>query len=239
MELAVLGTLIVLALIDGTSLGTLGIPLWLTLQPGVRVRTVAVYLLAIAAFYWVVGLVLLGGAITVLGSILEATEGKPRLWAQLILGIALFALAFVVDPIGGRKERPQRQERGRLGRLKARVGGEGLTARTAAWLAIGAATIELATMLPYLAAIGLLADAAPGAGISAGVLLGYCAVMVLPAAILLGVRALAERRAAGLLAWVQAWVERHSAEAVGLVLILAGLYLGGGAAQELKLFGAA
>lgn len=239
MELAVIGTLIVLALIDGTSLGTLGIPLWLTLQPGVRPRTVATYLAAIAVFYWLVGLVLLGGALTVFTSVLEATEGEARLWAQLVLGITLFALAFVVDPIGGRKERPEGHGSGRMARLKARVSGEGLAGRSAVWLAIGAATVELATMLPYLAAIGWLVEAAPGAGVSAGVLLVYCGVMVLPAVILLGARVVAERRAAGLLATVQAWVERHSAQAVGLVLLLAGLYLGGGAAQELEVFGAA
>src|SRR5690625_7886328 len=56
-------------------------------------------------------------------------------------------------------------------------------------IAVTAGVLEVATMLPYLAAIGLLTASAPALGLgpvqSTGLLAGYCVVMVLPAVVLL------------------------------------------------------
>ena len=54
-----LGQLVVLALIDSTSFGTLLIPLWFLLVPGrVRAHRVLVFLGTVAAFYLGVGIAL-------------------------------------------------------------------------------------------------------------------------------------------------------------------------------------
>lgn len=98
MELSVLAGLGVLALVDGTSVGTLGIPVWLGLQPGVRSRMVFRYLVAIAAFYWAVGVVLFAGAAATLEGVLASTQGDARSWLQLVVGLALLAASFWVDP---------------------------------------------------------------------------------------------------------------------------------------------
>ncbi|MDO9357260.1 MAG: GAP family protein, partial [Solirubrobacteraceae bacterium] len=200
MEPALIATLLVLALVDATSVGTLGIPVWLGLQPRVRARAIGVYLVAVAGFYLVVGVVLYAGALAAFEAVVDATEGDARLVAQLLVGVGLFALSFKVDPIGGRKKATARGDDGsrgvpeddrdgghelasapspgqgnsdgeavqagrpptRLDRLKARVSGESFDGRAAVTLAVGAASIELLMMLPYLAAIGMLADAGPG-----------------------------------------------------------------------------
>lgn len=62
MSIVLLLSLVGLALIDSTSIGTLFIPIWLLLSPvGVRAGRLAGYLATIAGFYFVVGLVLVLG----------------------------------------------------------------------------------------------------------------------------------------------------------------------------------
>ncbi|RYJ05279.1 MAG: hypothetical protein EON52_12390, partial [Actinomycetales bacterium] len=59
---AQLSTLLVLALVDSTSIGTLVVPIWLLLSPaGARVGRMAAYLGTVALFYLGVGLLLLAG----------------------------------------------------------------------------------------------------------------------------------------------------------------------------------
>nr|BFF20805.1 hypothetical protein GCM10025730_43260 [Promicromonospora thailandica] len=60
---ALVGALVVLALVDSTSFGTLLIPVWLLMAPGrVRVGRMLLYLGSIAGFYALVGLAILLGA---------------------------------------------------------------------------------------------------------------------------------------------------------------------------------
>jgi hypothetical protein len=92
-----LGQLVVLALIDSTSFGTLLIPVWFLLVPGrVRARRVLVFLGTVASFYLVVGLVLMSGAHAVLGSGSGLREGTAGSVVQLVLGgaLLLWALAY-------------------------------------------------------------------------------------------------------------------------------------------------
>src|SRR5690606_22698644 len=69
-------------------------------------------------------------------------------------------------------------------------------------LALGAATVEVGSMLPYLGAIGLLSAADLGTAQRVVVLAGYCVVMVLPALVLLTARLVAARRIEPVLARV-------------------------------------
>lgn len=89
-----LGQLVVLALIDSTSVGTLLVPVWFLLVPGrVRARRVLVFLATVATFYLVVGLVLMSGAHAALGSGSGLREGTAGSVVQLLLGGALLAWA--------------------------------------------------------------------------------------------------------------------------------------------------
>jgi hypothetical protein len=89
-------------------------------------------------------------------------------------------------------------------------------------LALLAAVLEVATMLPYLGAIGLLAGTEVSAGVQVGVLATYCLVMVLPALVLLGLRMLLRSRIEALLSRLSGWLERAGAEATAWVLGIAG-----------------
>jgi len=106
MTIALLGTLIGLALIDSTSIGTVGVPVMLTLArvPG---RRQLVYLGTITLFYFLVGALVLVGLGSFLDAAGDALAGTTAQVVQLILGIAMFALSFRFDP----KRRPGKPAR--------------------------------------------------------------------------------------------------------------------------------
>lgn len=97
-------------------------------------------------------------------------------------------------------------------------------------LALLAGVLELPTMLPYLAAVGLLTSSGIGWTASAGVLGLYCLVMLLPAALLVLSRWLLGKHLDGPLQRLRAWLSKASGEAVlwivgivGFLLLRAGL----------------
>ena len=97
-------------------------------------------------------------------------------------------------------------------------------------LALLAGLLELPTMLPYLAAVGLVTSSGTGWTMSAGVLGLYCLVMLLPAAVLLTARGLLGRRLDGPLERLRAWLSKAAGEAVlwivgivGFLMLRAGL----------------
>jgi len=240
MELT-LGGLVVLALIDGTSVGTLGIPVWMLAQRRIRVRPVLGYLLTIAAFYWVLGIALLLG-VDVLRRFADGLSDNPALaWAQLVVGVGLLAASFLFDEKPAARRRARREARGggptRVERLRSTVVGERASARAVVVLALVAGVIEAASMLPYLAAMGLLAASGYARASQIGLLVGYVLVMVAPAALLLGLRVALTGRVEPLLARINAWFARRSDAMLGWVLGIIGVLLALDAAGRLQLFG--
>lgn len=92
-------------------------------------------------------------------------------------------------------------------------------------LALAAAAIETATMVPYLAAIGLLASSELSFGVVGVTLAVYCVVMITPALVLLAARVLLDHRITPALARIEAFMTRHAREASAWVVSLAGLFL--------------
>ncbi|MFD6177231.1 MULTISPECIES: GAP family protein [unclassified Isoptericola] len=245
---AMAGVLVVLALIDSTSFGTLLIPVWLLMSPGrPQPARLLAYLGTVAAFYLAVGIAVMLGAGAVLDRYGAALESRPAMILQLLLGIALFVLSFRFDG----KKAAARAERegakpGRLARWRARAMGieagaeadvvpgmlpTATVARPQAsllpllGLALGAVALEVGTMLPYLAAIGLITTSGLTTTASVGVLAAYCVVMVLPALLLLGGRLLARRVVDPLLARLEKWLSKNAAEMTGWVLGVLGVLL--------------
>ncbi|GAA2537415.1 GAP family protein [Winogradskya consettensis] len=226
-----MGALALLALIDSTSVGTLLIPLWMLLTPKLRPDRFLLYLGTVAAFYFAVGLTLaaFAGAVSDLIGDLDAVS-----WAELGLGIALFALSFYFEPKRVRRRRgtvtPAMRWQSRLS-----------TAEGSPWamvaLGLAAAGIEVMSMLPYLAAIGILtaADVSPPARVAA--LAGYVVLMVLPALVLLAVRLGLKQRVEEPLQFVSAWLSRHTEGVLGWVLAIAGFLLVRDAVVKLDLIG--
>jgi len=267
---AMAGVLVLLALVDSTSFGTLLIPVWLLMAPGrPRPSRLLAYLGTVAGFYLAVGVAVLLGAGAFLDRYGDALDSRPVLIVQLLLGIGLFALSFRFD---GKRARARAEREGaRPGRLvrwreramgiesdgagsagRGPAGAEGgggghgsqpagpvpgmLTASATTarprpsllpllGLALGAVALEVGTMLPYLAAIGLVTTSDLTTGTSVGVLAAYCVVMVLPALLLLGARLVAARFVEPLLARLEKWLSRNAAEMTGWVLGILGVLL--------------
>ncbi|THV29081.1 GAP family protein [Glycomyces paridis] len=242
MDLTLAAGLAALALIDSTSFGTLLIPVWLLLAPGrVRAGRILVYLGAVAAFYFAVGMAIVLGATAFLPEITAALDTDAAMWAQLALGVALFAVSFRFDA------KRRKEGGGRIGRWRERAmgteepgGGTGTRTRTGSiasliGLALAAASVEVATMLPYLAAIGMVTAAGLGAAGTTLTMAGYCLVMIAPALLLMTARLVARRAVEPLLVRVNDWMAKHAAGATGWILGILGFLLARDAAMRLGL----
>jgi len=231
VEWTLAGGLVVLALIDSTSAGTLLIPLWMLLEPRLRAGRFLLYLGTVAAFYLLLGLVLLLFA----GRVGDLLGGLDVLsWVELGLGAALFLLSFYFEP---KRVRRRRGEIGAADRWRARLSTAEGSPAAMVGLGLTAAGIEAMSMLPYLAAIGLLTAAAVPGGAKVAVLSGYVLVMVLPAVLLLGLRLAMRTRVEEPLQFLSAWLSRHMEGVLGWVLAIAGFLLVRDAVVKLGLVG--
>lgn len=226
MDFALVAPLAVLALIDSTSFGTLLIPIWLLLHPGpVRPGRMLAFLGTVAAFYFVVGLAIALGAREFLPAIKEVLDTRAASRVQLVIGVALFFLSFRVGKGRGG---------GRLRRWRERAltgGGAG----SLIGLALTAAAVEVTTMLPYLAAIGLITTAALPAAQVGAIMAGYCLVMIAPALLLLAVRLAVGRRIEPILTRIGDWMTNSNT--LGWVIGIIGFLLARDALARLDLFG--
>lgn len=228
MTAALAGSLVVLALVDSTSFGTLLVPLWLLAAPGrVQGGRVLLFLATVTVTYLLVGVALVTGAGAVAGT-LDGLAASPAVaWAQLALGVGLL-LAGIFTP------RRKGSGSGRAARWRERALGAGTSSGGAPQrsgpggvitLSVTAVALELPTMLPYLAATGLITAADLGRVRGALVLAGYCLVMVAPALVLLAARVLARRWVEPVLARLARWVERGSRDTLAWVVAIVGFLL--------------
>jgi cytochrome c biogenesis protein CcdA len=207
MTLGLVAALAGLALLDSTSIGTLFIPIWLMLTPGrLRLSRFGVYLGTITVFYFVVGVLIVLGA----SQVIDHLDSKIALWVQLVIGVLLFVVSFRFD-----SKKPS------TGKWRERVNANGSVAALAG-IAVLAGVVELATMLPYLGAIGMMSAAdlaAPQIGL---LLAGYCLVMIVPAVLLLGGRLALRSRIEPLLTRISTWFAEKGAGMTGWILGIAG-----------------
>lgn len=218
----------ILALVDSTSIGTLIVPVLLLVTLGTRAGSVIrtmYYLLVIGIFYWLLGVVLTAGAMPLFERFGDALTARPAMAVYAVVGALLLAWSFRIDPKAIRKRGGDPEAGAR--RWLTKVQGAGSSFRGLTVLAIGAGVVEVATMLPYLVAIGIIADSGIGIAMAAGVLAGYCLVMSLPAILIACGRAVAGARLDGFLERVQSWGIRHAANTlswtvgiVGVVILL-------------------
>jgi hypothetical protein len=218
-------SLVVLALLDSTSIGTLFVPVLLLLTPG-RPRLLG-YLATIAAFYLALGVVIALGAGPLLAGVASGL-GDTGSWLELAAGVLLFALSFGLDA----RRRPEASE-DLGGKWMARVHKAAESPRALVVLALTAGLLEAATMFPYLGAIALLAGTGVGLAGTAAILAGYCVVMILPALVLLGLRRALSDRVTPLLTRVNGWFGTHAVGATGWILGIVGFFLAADAASRL------
>lgn len=230
-------TLAALALVDSTSFGTLLIPIWLMLTPGrPPVRRVLVFLGTIGAFYLLLGLALVAGASAALDDIGDVLDTTTGLRIQLVVGVLLLGGSFLIDrkDADGAPGRISRWRERLVGAEESGAGGSGAEEsgaggsggraglRPLVLLALTAAALEVATMLPYLGATGLISRAELSPTPTVGVLAAYCLVMLLPALLLLALRTGAHRLVAPVLARLGRWLERTSASTTAWIVGIVG-----------------
>lgn len=224
MTLWLAGSLAVLALIDSTSFGTLVIPLWLLLAGGrPRAGRMLIYLGTIAVFYYALGMIISFGAYAFMDRIQAVLATPTASVVQLFVGVGLFLLSFALDP---KRQEKRGRRPGRIAAWRERAMGDASgtgSIPALIGLALGAAAIEAASMLPYLGAIGLVTTSGldlAGRGLT---LAGYCLVMIAPALVFLLLRLVAHRRVEPLLRRINAWFTKHAAAATSWIVAVLGI----------------
>lgn len=251
-------TLLVLALVDSLSIGTLLIPLFLLVAPGrVRAGRVLLYLATVAGFYFAVGVLILLGAVNLAEVAQQALASSAGQWGRLLVGGTLVIVAFAIPTSsharssvtagsrtapdsGGARPSPDDGTEpgpGRLSRWRDRLLDPTTRPIGVMAVAVGAGVIELATMLPYLLAISVLAssDLAPITQVPA--VAAYCVVMTLPALVLLLFRTLAHRVIDRPLQRMTVWLQRTAAENTAWIVGIVGFLIARGAISDLGGFG--
>jgi hypothetical protein len=268
-------TLAVLALVDGLSIGTLLIPVFLLLAPRLRGSRVLLYLVTIAVFYLLVGVLFMLGLVNLVDVAQDFLSSTTGLWIRLLLGAGLLVAAFAMPSNAQAKQKREAaaaervanavrgSERpgsggagtaqaadasgsmpvaadpvpgGRIARWRDRLLADGTSPLTVMAVALGAGLIEVATMLPYLVAMGMLAEAELSMPLRFGALAGYCLLMIAPALVLLVLRIVAAPLVKAPLEQLAAWLERTASENTAWILGIVGFIVARSAASELGLF---
>lgn len=237
--IATIGSLVVLALIDSTIFGTLLIPLGLLTAPGrLRIGRLLLFLSVVAGSYFALGVALLFGATSLLGSYSHLFESTSFRYVQLIAGIALLVISHFMDTEKARARAAERAARGdnRILRWRSQVmSGKSSSSTTGSLigLALVAVFLEATTMLPYLAGIGIITAEGPGFPSNLLLLLGYCFVMILPALLLTCIRIVARSAIEKPLIRLNNWLMRNAQSTTAWIIGIVGFILAAQAASVL------
>lgn len=236
-------SLVVLALIDSMSFGTLLIPVWLLMTSRrVRVDRFLIYLLTVVGLYFLFGLIIMFSADLFLNRYGSLLESKQMLIGQFILGILLLIISQLMDSKKARLRASERaaQGGGRILNWRQRIMGGKDSNKSAlitlVGLALTAVVLEIATMLPYLAAIGLITVESPSWSISSFMLLGYCIIMILPALLLLVGRLVAHRTLEPILIRLDKWLTKNAQSMTAWIIGIVGFLLAANAIYALDWF---
>lgn len=253
-------SLAVLALVDSLSVGTLLIPVFLLLSPGkVRASRVLLYLVTIAGFYLAVGLLFLWGLMNVVDIASDFLTSPTGIIIRLLVGVGLLVASFVIPASAKKKaEQPvpmstavsldgsatpdavasepaQLQRPGRITRWRDRLLAPDTTRAALMSVAVAAGLVEVATMLPYIVAMTMLADAGLDTPLRIVSLVGYCLVMIVPAIVLLLLRIVAAPLITRPLQRLADWMQRTGAENTAWIIGILGFLIARAAAVELGL----
>ncbi|WP_141270122.1 GAP family protein [Kocuria varians] len=211
-----------LALLDSTSLGTLVIPLVLVIaRRRVDVGPLSIYFATVVVIYYGLGVGIALGFDMLSDTASQVWSSRPAQWFKLVAGLALFGYGLLApDPV-------KREE--------SRKAPTRLSPGTMIALGAGAALTEAATMVPYLAANGIITAMPVGWPVRLALLAGYCLVMILPALVLIAAAAMLGERLWPRLERLVPTLERQTKITLLWVASLAGLWMAGTGFSELDL----
>lgn len=235
--------LAILALADGLSIGTLLIPIFFLLAPGrPRVPRIALYLGSITAFYFLIGVLFTLGIVSAIHigrDFLGSAAGK---WTLLAVGVGMLAAGIWIGARDSQRKKRAKagdptalQRDARLLRWRERVLAPGSSGAVVVGVALAAGLVEVATMLPYLIGMTMIADAPLGMPARFAHLAGYCLVMIVPALLLLLFRVVAAHAIERPLARFAGWMQRTGAENTAWILGIIGFLLARAAFTQLGL----
>lgn len=235
--------LAVLALVDGLSVGTLVIPLFLIIAPGrPRVRRILLYLGTITGFYLAVGVLFMLGIVSVIDVGREFLASTPGHIVLLAAGLALLGAGVWMGIVDSQRKKRAKagdpaapEGGGRLLRWRERLLADGTGRAAVMAVALAAGLVEIAGMLPYLIGMTMLADAPLSAPARLGMLAAYCVVMIVPALLLLGARMVAAHAVERPLQRFTDWMRRTGAESTSWIFGIVGFLLARAAWMQLGL----
>lgn len=235
--------LAILAVVDGLSVGTLLIPLFFLVAPGEpRVRRILLYLGSITGFYFLVGVLFTLGIVSAIHIGRDFLGSPPGQWILLLVGLGMLAAGIWMGERDSRRRKRAKagdpgaqQGSARLLRWRERVLAPHTSGAAVVGVALAAGLIEVASMLPYLIGMTMIADAPIGMPARFALLAGYCLVMIVPALLLLAARILAARAVERPLRRFTAWIQRTGAENTSWILGIVGFLLARAAFTELGL----
>ncbi|GAA0831469.1 hypothetical protein GCM10008915_11500 [Bifidobacterium pullorum subsp. gallinarum] len=210
MTLELLLSIGVLSLLDMLSPAALGVTVYLLLSERDRlISRLGVYLVTVAGFYFLVGAALMLGLDAVMKSVSDIFQNRTVSWMMAILGGVLFVASFYVPT--KKTSAPRRPKSKSFG---AMIG-----------LGFTTSLIEVATALPYFAAVGLMTTAQLNTIQWVPILAAYNMVMVLPPLILLGLHLVLGRMMQRPLEKLRVKIAESSGSLLSWVLCIAGVIL--------------
>ncbi|MCM3342557.1 GAP family protein [Paenibacillus sp. MER TA 81-3] len=199
-----------LSLLDTLSPATLGVTVYILLTVKERlVPRLLVYLMTVAGFYFVVGASLMLGLDAVFESVSGIFQNQVVSWIMAIVGGALFIGSFYVPT--KKVSEPRRPKSKSIG---AMIG-----------LGFTTSLIEVATALPYFAAIGLMTTAQLTTVQWVPILAAYNFIMVLPPLVLIGLHLVFGRLMQNPLEKLRVKIAKSTGSALSWIMCIAGLIL--------------
>ncbi|MDH5823686.1 GAP family protein [Luteimonas sp. RD2P54] len=217
MEAPLLPALLALALLDSLNPSALLVALWLLSRPQAAPRLLA-YVAGILVAYLGLGIAMMLGFGALRDALGDALDHPVALAAQALLGAALLAYGIFAPKTAHRAQEPHAPARAHL----------------AGYVVLGmtVTVVELATALPYFAAIALMLAEALGPQRWLPLLFAYNAIFVAPPLALLALHALLGSRADQRFARWRQRLQRGAREAALWIFALVGVALLGDAVSR-------
>ncbi|MBP1997038.1 cytochrome c biogenesis protein CcdA [Paenibacillus eucommiae] len=199
-----------LALLDMLSPATLGVTVYLLLTEKERLRSrLMIYLVTVAAFYFLVGVAFMLGLDVLLAAFSSIFQNRIVSWVMLIIGGILFIASFYY-PKSKKSDLPRPKSKSKT-----------------SMIALGFTTslIEVGTAFPYFAAIGLMTSSNLAVLQWLPILAGYNFIMVLPPLIVFTLHLLLGRKMQRPLERLRIKLAKHSGSAISWIMCIIGLIL--------------
>lgn len=207
MSFATIAAVLGLALLDTLSPALIGVTLYLLLARPRRLGLLlSSYLGTVAASYFAMGCLLMFG----LAAVLPAVDESVWQWVQRAVGVILFAASWFV-PARDPASRPRRPV--------------AFTVPAVVVFGLGTWLFEVATAVPYFAAVGIMTSNRLAPGQWLPLLAGYVVIMVLPGIVLYAIWRLVGARVRGRFDRWRDRVDRGSGETLSWMMGIAGVLL--------------